>query len=251
MQHKCPNCGRLKTRRSSFRAYELTPRHIFYSPYRCRDCHHRFWVISRNVYYLAGIVGVALIAGALSWNVRTLMEPAHKAAEQAPQPDSQFAEIRDRAEKGEADAEYQLATIYGHGYGVPKNEPEGRKWLERAAEHGNVVAQYELGVSLRDGRGALQDYEGAVKWIRRAAESGHGPAQFALGTMYRTGKGLPVDNVKAYIWLNLAAAAGVVDAAVVRDAVVSRLTPAEIVEAQAEARRMVETLPLPSPQTSQ
>ena len=133
--------------------------------------------------------------------------------------------------------------MYAHGYGVAKDENEARKWLERAAQHGNVVAEYEFGIALRDGRGTLQDYARAVGWIRNAAESGYGPAQFALGVMYRAGTGVPADNVKAYTWLNLAAARGVYDAAVVRDAVLGRLSPSEVSEAQAEARRVGESLP--------
>ena len=246
MEHKCPNCGRLKTRRSSVRAYELTARHIFYSPYRCRDCHHRFWVISRNVYYLAGIIGAALVAGALSWNVKALLDSPRSDPDRAAQTGEQFAEILKRAEKSDPDAEYQLAALYAHGYGVAKNEAEARKWLERAAQHGHVTAEYEFGIALRDGRGAVQDYARAVGWIRSAAENGHGPAQFALGVMYRLGTGVPADNVKAYTWLNLAASRGVYDAAVVRDAVLSRLAPSEVIEAQAEARRLAESLPNPA-----
>lgn len=245
MDHKCPNCGRLKTRRSAVRAYELTPRHIFYSPYRCRDCSHRFWVVSRNIYYLAGIIGVALVAGALSWNLRTLIEGPSSVPEQTALPNGQFAEIMNRAQTSDPDAEHQISVMYAHGYGVAKNEAESRKWLERAAQHGNVAAEYEFGVALRDGRGAVQDYERAVGWIRSAAESGHGPAQFALGVMYRAGTGVPLDNVKAYTWLNLAAAHGVYDAAVVRDAVLGRLSPSEVIEAQAEARRLAEASPTP------
>ena len=245
MDHKCPSCGRLKTRRSSVRAYELTARHIFYSPYRCRDCQHRFWVISRNVYYLAGIIGVALVAGALSWNLRMLLEGPRSEPEPAALASGQFAEILKRAEKSDPDAEHEVAAMYAHGYGVTKNEAEARKWLERAAQHGNVSAEYEFGIALRDGRGAVQDYARAIGWIRSAAESGHGPAEFALGVMYRAGTGVPVDNVKAYTWLNLAAARGVYDAAVVRDAVLGRLSPSEVIEAQTEARRLAEALPNP------
>ena len=243
MQHKCPSCGRLKTRRSSVRAYELTARHIFYSPYRCRDCHHRFWVVSRNVYYLGGIVVAALVAGALSWNVRTLLDAPRNDADPAALANGQFAGILSRAQKNDPDAEYEVSAMYAHGYGVAKNDAEARKWLERAAQHGQVTAEYEFGLALRDGRGVLQDYARAVGWIRSAAESGYGPAQFALGVMYRAGTGVPADNVKAYTWLNLAAARGVYDAAVVRDAVLGRLSPSEVIEAQAEARRLGESLP--------
>jgi len=241
MPRRCPNCGLANTRRSSIRAYEVTARHIFLSPYRCRDCRHRFWAISRNVYYLAGIIGAALVAGALSWNLRTLLDSPLVTPDNAVAATGEFAAIKARAEKNDADAEYELSGMYAHGYGVAKNETEAQYWLERAAQHGNVSAEYDLGMAFREGRGAVQDYERALKWIRLAAENGHSQAQFALGIMYRSGTGVPADNVKAYIWLNLAAARGVVDAALVRDVVLSRLTPAEVLEAQTEARRLADS----------
>jgi len=245
MQRKCPGCGHFNTRRSAVRAYELTARHIFLSPYRCRDCDTRFWVTSRHVYSLAGIIGVALVTGGVAWNVRTLLDSTRTQPERTTQDGGQFEERIKLAEKGDPDAERDVATLYAHGYGVAKSEAEARRWLERAAEHGNLSAEYELGIALRDGRGALQDYEGATKWIQRAAEGGHAQAQYALGMMYRAGIGVPASNVKAYTWLNLAAARGVADAAVVRDSVLGHLSPLETIEAQGEARRLSAVLPPP------
>ncbi len=167
-----------------------------------------------------------------------LKEPVRVA--QAGEP---FADTLKLAQTNDRDAEYKVAVMYLHGYGVAKSETEARKWLERAAEHGHTVAQYDLGIALREGRGAVQDYEGAVKWIQRAAESGHPQAQYALGLMYRAGTGVPANNVKAYTWLNIAAARGISDAAIIRDAVLSRLSPPEVFEAQAESKRLSETLP--------
>ena len=74
--------------------------------------------------------------------------------------------------------------------------------------------------------------------MQLASEAGNGQAQLALGLMYRTGLGIPVDNVKAYVWLNVAAAQGVPGATGARDVVLPRLSPAELQEAQAEARRL-------------
>ena len=150
-------------------------------------------------------------------------------------------ELMKRAEANDAAAEHELARMYGTGEGVPASPREEHNWLERAARHGNVEAQYELGIALREGRGTVQDFDEARKWLQRAAESGNAKAQYALGLMYRTGMGIPVDSMRAYVWLNVAAAQGVSGAASARDSVLGRLTPAELLEAQAEARRMSET----------
>lgn len=240
MERKCPKCGGLNVRRSSIRAVEVTAQHIFLSPYRCRDCRERFWVVSHNAYFLATIVAVAFGVGALAWSIGITPEKRVSVPEQAVPDAERVTDLAKLADNGDPAAEYEIAMMYTHGSGVPKNATEARKWLERSAGHGNVAAQYELGLALRDGRGGIQDYRGAVKWINLAAEAGYGRAQLELGIMYRRGTGTPVDDVKAYTWLNLAAAQGVEGAAAVRDAVRTRLSPADIDLAQSEARRLSE-----------
>jgi TPR repeat protein len=128
--------------------------------------------------------------------------------------------------------------MYAHGIGVPGNKKDAETWLERAAQHGNIDAQYELGNALREGLGMVQDYDGAAKWLGLAAANGNADAQYALGQMYRAGMGVPADNAKAYVWFNLAAAHDVAGAIAQRDAVLHVLTPAQVLEAQAEARRL-------------
>jgi uncharacterized protein len=242
MTRTCPSCKSHNARRSSVRAAEITFRHIFFSPYRCRDCRARFWVVSRNMYYFAGFIGIAMGMGAIAWHLGSWLESAD---EQADRPATvavpRLPELLKRAEANDATAELELARMYGTGEGVPVSPREEHNWLVRAARHGDVEAQYELGQALREGRGTIQDFNEARKWLQRAAESGNANAQYALGLMYRAGTGIPMDSTKAYVWLNVAAAQGVSGAASARDSVLSRLTSAELLEAQGEARRMSET----------
>ena len=246
MAKKCPSCKSFNLRRSTVRASEITLRHLFVSPYRCRDCRTRFWVLSQNTYYLAAILGGLVAVVVLGWHARALIDAAPKSALEKRQAPDRLAELLKLAENNDPIAEYEIAQIHGNGYGVPKSQQEEQKWLARAANHGNVQAQYEFGLALRDGRGTVQDYEEARKWMQLAAEGGSGPAQLALGMTYRTGLGTPINNVKAYVWLNVAAAQGVPGATSARDGVLPRLTPTELQEAQAEARRLSE-LYIPKP----
>jgi TPR repeat protein len=191
------------------------------------------------VYFLAGIIGIAMGTGAIAWQLGAWLESADEVVD----PPKTVAvprlpELLKLAENNDAAAEHELARMYGTGAGVPLSPRDEHNWLERAARHGDVEAQYELGLALREGRGTVQDFEEARKWLQRAAESGNANAQYALGLMYRTGTGIPVDNMRAYVWLNVAAAQGVSGAAAARDSVLGRLTPAELLEAQAEARRI-------------
>ncbi|MGZ9275331.1 MAG: tetratricopeptide repeat protein, partial [Nitrospira sp.] len=109
---------------------------------------------------------------------------------------------------------------------------------QRAAEHGHTEAQFELGVAMLKGDGMLQDFQAALKWLSRAAEGGNAQARYSLGVLYKNGTGIPPDNVKAYIWFNLAAAQGIEAAVPARDATMRLLSMRELVDAQAEARRL-------------
>ena len=82
----------------------------------------------------------------------------------------------ERAEKGDADAQYNLGVCYYNGYGVAQDKGEAVKWYRKAAEQGFADAQYWLGVCYYNGYGVAQDYDEAVKWIRKAAEQGHAKA---------------------------------------------------------------------------
>lgn len=55
--HRCPACGSTNVRRSTLRSRE-SGAHALRSPYRCRACSERFWVLSRKARTLtiAGIV---------------------------------------------------------------------------------------------------------------------------------------------------------------------------------------------------
>jgi hypothetical protein len=239
MLTRCPNCKSSDVRRSSVRAPEAAGKPWLRWPYRCRSCNKRFWATSIPARYLWWLIGLAVVAGA-AWKIAG--EP--EAAGTAPKPPAMFvdrlAEAVKLAETNDPAAEYRLARMYATASGVEGNRKQALIWLERAAQHGSAEAQFELGNALRDGNGVVQDYERAAKWLQMAAEQGSADAQYALGQMYRMGMGVPSDNARAYMWFNLAAAQEFAGAAAQRDAVLHRLTAAEIVEAQAEARRLTD-----------
>jgi len=180
------------------------------------------------------------MAGAIGVNLVGEPKPDAAVPEVRPPEVAQIEATVKLAKQNDAAAEHELARMYAAGRGVPQSEKERLVWLARSAEHGDVEAQYEMGIALRYGRGVIQDYARAATWLERAAQSGNGLAQFELGLMYRGDAGIATDNVKAYTWLNLAAAQGIIGADVARDIVLRKLAPAEISEAQAEARRLTE-----------
>jgi TPR repeat protein len=104
------------------------------------------------------------------------------------------------------------------------------------ANQGDAFAQYNLGLMYSRGEGVPQNHDEAAKWFRLAANRGLASAQYDLGVMYSAGQGVPQDYVRALMWFNLAATPGYRFAAIERDNVAKRMTPAQIAEAQKLAR---------------
>jgi TPR repeat protein len=211
--------------------------HVFFSLYRCRTCRQRFSVISRNTYYAAVVVSLGIVLGVVGWSLKASLKAKFSDPPIAAVPEARFVELASLAGKDDAVAQYKLARMYRYGEGVAQNKSEAWTWLQRAAEHGNTDAQLEVAMIMLEGRGVIQDHEGGLKWLRNAADGGNPDAQHELGLMYFAGQGVPQDHVKAYVWLNLAAAGGVIAAARTRDTVLRLLSPAQLAEAQSQARR--------------
>ena len=91
---------------------------------------------------------------------------------------------RERAEQGDADAQYGLGCHYFYNDGgvVEKDEVEAVKWLRRAAEQGHLKAAFLLGWILRSKEWMMaKDEVEAINRIRKAAEQGDAEAQLLLG----------------------------------------------------------------------
>ena len=108
--------------------------------------------------------------------------------------------------------------------------------LRQRAEQGDVNAQYNLGDMYENRRGVPQDYREAVRWYRAAADQGHSEAQNYLGFMYQEGRGVAQDHVQAYLWFDLAASTGFELAIQNRESIVEKMTSEQIAEAQRLAR---------------
>jgi TPR repeat protein len=82
-----------------------------------------------------------------------------------------------------------------------------------------------------------RDYARARQWFEKSIAQGNAPAQFYIGWLYANGLGVPQDLVHAHLWMSLAAAQGNEIAAQERDKVASRMTSAQISEAQRLAQQ--------------
>ena len=147
---------------------------------------------------------------------------------------------RRAAEQGHARAQYNLGVMHAEGLGVPQDAAAAVAWYRRAAELGDARAQYNLGGLYAEGRGVPPDAAGAVAWYRRAAEQGHVRAQYNLGGLYAEGLGVPPDAVEALMWLTIAAARSTgaehEQTVTARAAVAARMTPTDVREAERRAQ---------------
>ncbi|NNL87139.1 MAG: sel1 repeat family protein [Myxococcales bacterium] len=152
--------------------------------------------------------------------------------------DAALSEQTERAaQEGNAQAQFNLASMYLYGDGVEQNAERAVEWFLKAALQGHVEAQYNLGKAFSEGIGTGADREAAEKWYRLAAEQGsaeaqfrlgrlldrgdprseaatwylaaaeqrHAAAQYHLGRLYREHAQQPSDYLEAYVWLRLAA----------------------------------------------
>lgn len=121
---------------------------------------------------------------------------------------SEVSELRDKAEKGDAAAQFSLGRAYEVGNGVFKNDESAVRGYRKAADQGNSDAEARLGVIYRLGLGVNPDKEEAVRWYRKAAKGGSSQAMFNLGIPYYNGDGVPSEPTMAYAWFLLAQEAG-------------------------------------------
>jgi len=119
-----------------------------------------------------------------------------------------LADVRTKAEHGDADAQVKLGHAYEVGDGVAKDFGEALKWYRKSADQGDDVAQFDVGVMYYRAIGVPQDLIEAVRWYRRAAEQGNADAQFGLAAFYFAGAGVEKDEIEALAWFDVSALSG-------------------------------------------
>ena len=141
--------------------------------------------------------------------------------------------LQAKAEKGYADAQFSLGSMYAIGIGVEIDSTEAFKWYQKAAkqghtqaqnslemiaqteelkaqaEKGDATAQNKVAIRYRLGfPGVIQDDAEAEKWFRKSADQGNAEGQDGLGFCYRYGLGVTKDDVEAVKWYRKAAEQG-------------------------------------------
>jgi len=181
--------------------------------------------------------------------------------------------LRAAALAGDAAAEFEVATRFAEGRGLPPSNEEAARWLERAAKQGLAPAQFRLGGFYEKGIGVKKDlaaardlyraaadkgngkamhnlavlyaegitgpadYRTAAHWFRKAADHGITDSQYNLAILYARGIGVEQNYAESYKWFLIGAYAGDSEAAKKRDEVASHLDPQSLAAAQAAAQK--------------
>ena len=116
--------------------------------------------------------------------------------------------LKAKAEKGNANAQFQLAQHYLSGSGVSANSTNAFLWFSNAAAQGLAEAQCQLGLRYFQGEGTVRDVAASIPWFRKAAEQGNTDAQYNLGLLYENGQGVKQDLAEAAVWYQRAGEKG-------------------------------------------
>lgn len=181
---------------------------------------------------------LALIAAAMAGSVPALGQQtsvrAGVQAWQANNYDEAVRQWRPLADRGDPDAQYNLAQAYKLGRGVPLNMTLAEQWYERAARQGHAEAGANLGLILfQNGR-----RREAMPYIERAAAGGDPRAQYVLGTALFNGDVVGRDWPRAYAMMSRAAADGLPPAVQQLQAMGQHLSPEDIARGQQLAAEM-------------
>ena len=153
-----------------------------------------------RLWLLAAALSLAGVGGAASaQDVRTGVE-----AWQSGRYDEAVRQWQPLAERGDADAQFNLGHAYRLGRGVPQNLRRAEQLYERAARGGHEEAQAMYGMLLFQ-NGRRQE---AMPYIQRAAEQGDPRAQDVLGTALFNGDLVTRDWPRAFALMTRAADQG-------------------------------------------
>lgn len=111
---------------------------------------------------------------------------------------------RPLAEKGNADAAFNLGQAYRTGRGVPQDLAQAQSWFERAARQGHLNAQTTLGLMLFQNGNRIA----GLRWLKQSADRDDPRALLIYGTALFNGDGVQRDPGLGYAYVKRASDLG-------------------------------------------
>jgi hypothetical protein len=142
-------------------------------------------------------------AAAQSWNLQELLTEAKALTA------SRLPSLRDRAQAGEARAQFLLGLAFEYGYASLTKDPvEALRWFRKAADQGIGLPEAWVGDFYQYGIAGTKDFPEALRWYRRSVEHGYAPAAPLIAQMYVFGDGVAADHREAAKWFRRAVELG-------------------------------------------
>ncbi|MCE9610965.1 MAG: sel1 repeat family protein [Chthoniobacter sp.] len=129
-------------------------------------------------------------------------------AVRAAEPGKPLDELTASAEKGDAQAQYQLGQACLRGRGVPKAPAKALAFFKKAADQGHAEATGAIGYFYANGLTVPKDLAGAAEWFRQGAEKGGAKAQLNYGQALLNARGVNPDEAEGMKWIDKAVAQG-------------------------------------------
>ncbi len=131
-------------------------------------------------FLLKTLVAAAAVTGGL-------LAVSAGAADETARENDYVQSVLQRAEAGDASAQFQAGVLYQRGEAVTRADLVAIAWYRRAAEQDHAWAQHNLGVMYEDGAVISRDLAVALGWYLKAAGQGLPEAQFNAGRIYEFG----------------------------------------------------------------
>ncbi|HEV8690346.1 MAG TPA: tetratricopeptide repeat protein, partial [Ideonella sp.] len=167
------------------------------------------WLRALALCIAFGAAGPGAQAAAAHGQAAELEDDTNRPVEDEPELAESLADIRTRAQTGDARHQLYLGALYEFGEkGLKRDFPEAAKWYAKAADQGLARAQVRLGFLYEEGKGVGADIGKAVALYTQSAEQGDAWGQAALGLSYMQGRGVEQKDEQAARWFRLAAEQG-------------------------------------------
>ena len=108
--------------------------------------------------------------------------------------------LKQAAELGNAESQYNLGYCYQAGIGVEQNSKKAIEWYSKSAEQGWNDGLYAMMMAYGSGNGVQQDFNKAFSFALKCAENGDGTCMFNVINCYKEGMGTEKDIDKMLEW---------------------------------------------------
>ncbi len=159
-------------------------------------------MMNMNKRLCAILLMTAMTVMAVAQTAPELLNDAN-AKYEAGQMDAALELYTQAANKGLAEAQYQLGKMYYLGESGSKDYSSASMWFKRAARQRHAKAEYGLATCYMNGDGLPVNYDQALMYMKASALRGYVPAQRKLAELYQKGVLVEADSVEAKRWRDM------------------------------------------------